>query len=334
MKKDDVMNLATSANIAMSKMVILINKMDRHSWQEQVFNDIVDTSIPSLIRKKCIIIPTSIQSPFNLYTNQPQVPECSWYKGPSLMEGILQCFKSKIARQLPLKLARECPLVLLIERIYKSHSSGKIVVASGYVMRGVLVKDNYITFLGVGGGADKHLRVKVIGIQIQAIDVNLASVGAWVGVKLEVSDPTHAKSITSGTVAAEEETLQPCPKIVTKFNAQCVTLGGSGRRVIQGGSSTAMMYWGTSNIEVKVKVTGTVEKGKTKPLSSTMPVQCTNGLVFMAEISPARQSRVKHCVLEPFQVRVGDVRKATPLGCFLLRDNGKTFAIGAVRSLK
>ena len=285
-------------------MIVAINKMDEHHWSQERYMEIRAKLEPFLRQngyseknKNITFMPVAALFGEGLVKTIDK-NLCNWYTGPSLMSFInnLKLNESKTEND-----SLAVPLV----GAYKD--DGKVYIY-GKIESGSITVGDVLTILPM------RIDITVENIQVELNSIEKAYTGENVHIQVKGIDETL---VHSGCILVDEDT-QLCP--VEYFQARIIVL--EVKNLLSNGSRM-MMNMGVAETEV------TIHKllAKLEPKSQEIKViEKEPSFVKGRESVIARLELSHPMVLE-------DYRKFDKLGRFMLREEGRTIAIGLVLKL-
>jgi peptide chain release factor subunit 3 len=284
------------------QMICVVNKMDDNNWDQARYDEIVGKLRPFLKSNgfdektgNLIFVPVAGLSGKNLLD---KAPECTWYKGPTVME-----FVNTLV--LPESKSEEDPLAIPLVGAYKD--DGKVYIY-GKVESGSAVVGDKIQILPT------KVECTIDAITIETTEFQKCYPGDNVHFRVRGVDENdiHAGYVATGV--AGETNLRP----VEFFLARIVVL--EVKNIICAGSKVMMHIHAAQEEATIHKLLAKLDR-KTNEVIEKDPSHAKAGDVIMARIELERS-----VVVEPHK----DFDK---LGRFMLREDGKTIAIGLITKL-
>ena len=282
-------------------MICVINKMDDCNWDKERYDEIQGKLKPFLKQngfsdkdKNLVWMPVSGLSGANLVTKLTDV--CPWYTGPTLMEHIDQL-------TLPASRGEEDDLCVPLAGAYKD--DGKVFVYGKVESGSVVVGDKLEILPG-------KTEVVVEGIQVESTNLEKAYPGDNVHIRV--------KGIDEGEVHAGYVLTDGCGDLraVDYFQAKIVVL--EVKNLLSNGSRV-MMNLGVAEQEVSIhKILAKLDPKTHEPIEKE-PSHVKGREAFIARLELS-QSMV-----------VEEAKKFDKLGRFMLREEGRTIALGVITKL-
>ncbi|KFD45846.1 hypothetical protein M514_13280 [Trichuris suis] len=279
-------------------MIVLINKMDDPTvnWSEERYNECRDKIIPVL--KKVGFVPGKdlYFMPCSGITGAflkevPSKEDCSWFGGP--------CFLDYLDQLPPISRAREGPVRIVL--FDKYNDMGTVVM--GKVESGTVTKGQSLVVM--------PNRTPVQTLQLWCDEDEADEITTGENVKLKLKG-IEEDSISSGFVLCSPEDLCVVGHV---FDAQVIIM--EHKSIICPGYS-AVLHIHAAVEEVSVKALICLVDRKTGEKSLTRPKYVKQDQICIMRL----ESSDVFC-LEPF-------KKFPQMGRFVLRDEGRTIAIGKV----
>lgn len=282
-------------------LICVVNKMDDIGWDKARYDEIVSKTQPWFKQngydernKSLIYIPISALKGFGLSTPPP--PICDWYSGPSLLDHI---------NNLVLPQSRSDTDELCIPIAGSYRDDGKLFIY-GKVESGSIVPGDDVQLLPT------KQRIVVEAVQVEAGEIEKAYVGDTVHVRIRGVEEAE---LHPGFVLTSVPTSL---KAVEFFQARIVVL--EVKNILSAGSKM-MMHMHAATEEVSIhKLLGKLDKRTLEPTEKD-PACARAGEMVLARL------QLEH----PLTMEVH--KDFDKLGRFILRDDGRTIAIGLVTKL-
>jgi len=291
--------------LGITRLIVLVNKMDESTvnWSQERFKQVEDKLSPFLkqwgykVEEEVTFVPCSGYTGAGLL-NDVDPGLCSWYKGRSLINTLDDLKPINRAKDLPLRL----PVIARYKEMGSLVIIGKIEQGSISVGQKLELQPSGKTF-------------SCVGIQIEETDVDMASTGENVCVKVK---GLEEEEVQQGFVmSGAGEACGTC----CHFEAQVVVLEMLEHKPLLTAGYEAVMHAHTVSSECTVsKLLAAVDK-KTGKKAAGRPRFLKTGAVGIVRISMAES------------VAVENFKTCPQLGRFTLRDEGRTVAIGKILKL-
>ena len=293
--------------LGVSKLVVVVNKMDTQGWGEERFDEIVNKITPFLkqcgynTKKDVTFIPISGLSGANI-RDPVDGSECGWWasrgKGATLFNTLDNLEAQDRDPRAPFRLP-------VIDK-YKDSGCvvmGKVEAGTGRVGSRLVMMPN-------------KQPVKVLTVHRDEDEVQLAGPGE--NVKLKLSDISD-EEVSTGFVLSSCKEIVP---VVQEFDVQLAVLELLEHKSIFTAGYTAVMHIHTACEEIEVsKIISQIDPKTKKPMDKKVSFVKGHSIII------CRMKAAASVCLEKFST-------VPQLGRFTLRDEGKTIAIGKILKLK
>ena len=290
--------LAKTAGV--KQLIVVINKMDDESvnWSKDRFMEIVKKIKPYLkgvgySKSDLVFMPVSGLAGYNL---KEPIPEglCPWYKGPPLL--------TLLEQLRPPQRLMDAALRLPIADSYRDMG----VVVMGKLEAGTIANGANLVLM------PNQMPVEVIGLWIDEYEVEVGEPGDNLKIKLKGVDEGDVKN---GFVLCEPDNLV---SYVTEFEAQVMLLDIT--NILAPGFKCILHVHACVEEVEFAKLVSVIDR-KTGDVVQTRPRFGKQGQTIIARLKTEQP------------ICVETYADFAQLGRFMLRDEGKTIAVGVIKSL-
>jgi peptide chain release factor subunit 3 len=290
--------------VGIRQLVIAINKMDDVDWSQERYEMITKTLTPFLYRdcgysRDCIyFVPISGYLGINMLSG---VGVPSWYKGETLM-GILDNLK-------PLDRSYDAPLRMSISDKFKDMG---VMHAIGRIESGTVCKGQSIVIM-----PSKH-ESKVIGV-FEREDNEVKESRCGENVRLTINN-SEENVLAVGDIICDVTKDKPV-NVICEFEAQLAIIDMPASNPLFTAGYTAVIHICAAVRECTVvELIAEIDK-KTRMAGKRKPVFVKSGYVVVARLT----------LTEPVCAEL--FAEFPQLGRFIMRDKGKTIAIGKITKI-
>jgi len=287
--------------LGVRQMIVAINKMDEPTvnWNQARYDEIKNEMSGFLKRTgynpdKINFVPISGWNGDNMLEKSDN---CTWYKGPTLLEA-LDALE-------PPKRPTDKPLRVPLQDVYKIGGIGTVPV--GRVETGILKPGMVVQF------APSGITTEVKSVEMHHESMPEATPGDNVGFNVK---NVAVKDLKRGFVAGD--TKNDPPKECADFTAQVIVLNHPGEI---GNGYTPVLDCHTAHIACKFQEVLSKMDKRTGKVVEEFPKSVKTGDAAMVRLVPTKPMCVESYTEYP------------PLGRFAVRDMRQTVAVGVIKSV-
>eukprot|EP01083_Nonionella_stella_P141846 437759_1 len=290
--------------LGISRIVIVVNKMDTMDWSRDRYDDIEKRVTKFLcedigFKKKYIdILPISGQSAMNIKEAVPK-DICPWYSGDTLIQTLDELKKVKRA-------TGDCLRIPILDR----YKGDKGLQAIGKVEAGIIKKGDQVMIM------PSEVMTQIVGLSIDDTPVESGGAGENILITFDKGALTMDQ-IYSGCVICSA--AQPT-KVVEQFLAEIYIHEIPGGGIMTSGYQAMFHCHNVTTMAEIMEIPHKLHR-KTMKRSKVAPSFLRSHDRAIATIKLDQK-----CALESFD-------DCAPLGRFTLRDRGKTVVIGKIRQI-